>query len=90
MTPITFDRWFMGFFAAVAFLSVMAYIAACTFFPMPSTGIKYADIAVPSLLSGVIGGIIGYLYGASKTQTPPPATAPATTAITVTEARPKP
>lgn len=80
MTPITFDRWFMGFFAAVAFLSVMAYIAACTFFPMPQTGIKYADIAVPSLLSGVIGGIIGYLYGASKSQTP---AAPLTTAITV-------
>lgn len=89
MTPISFDRWFMGGFATIAFIAVMVYIAAATFLPIPQTGIKYADIAVPSLLSGVIGGIIGYLYGASKSQTPAP-TAPTTTGITVTEARPKP
>lgn len=59
------DRRFIALFTVLAFVAVMAYVAAVTFLQLPDTGVKYADIAVPLLLGTVVGGIIGYLYGAS-------------------------
>lgn len=74
-----FDRRFLAVLAILLIVLVMAYLFAVTFAPMASSGGKYADIAVPLLLGTVIGGLVGYFFGASKNQTAPkPDATPAT------------
>jgi hypothetical protein len=58
-----------SFIAKMAVFVVMVafiYLAAVTFLPIPDTGIKYADIIVPSLINLGLGVIIGYFYGTSQ------------------------
>jgi membrane protease YdiL (CAAX protease family) len=66
-----FDRRFLACLAVLLIVLVMAYLFAVTFAPMASAGGKYADIAVPLLLGTVIGGLVGFFYGASKNQAAP-------------------
>jgi hypothetical protein len=72
------DARFLAHFAVYVVTLTFAYVAAVTFFPLNSSGIKYADIAVPLLLGTVIGGLMGFWYGASKAQ-PAPTPVPPTT-----------
>ena len=44
----------------------LIYIACVTFLPIPPTGIKYADMAVPFLLGSGFGMVIGYYWGTSQ------------------------
>lgn len=70
------DARFLARFAVLVVLLTFIYLAAVTFVPLQASGIKYADIAVPLLLGTVIGGLMGFWYGASKAQPPaPPAAA---------------
>lgn len=71
------DGKFLARFAVYLTTLVAIYIGAVTFAPISTTGIKYADIAVPLLLGTVIGGLVGFWYGASKSQPPAPPAAPA-------------
>ncbi len=70
-TPTThdekaFDKRFLAILSLVSLAAVMIYVVAVTFIPLPDSGVKYADIAVPLLLGSVIAGITGYWFGASK------------------------
>jgi len=67
----TFDRRFLAGLAVLLIVLVMGYLFCVTFVPMAQAGGKYADIAVPLLLGTVIGGLVGYFYGASKNQNAP-------------------
>jgi hypothetical protein len=69
----TFDRRFLAGLSVMLLVMVMLYVAAVTFVPIPESGAKYADIAVPLLLGTVVGGVVGYWFGASKTGEPRPA-----------------
>lgn len=61
-----FDKRFLAYLSLVLLAGVMLYVAAVTFIPLPQTGVKYADIAVPLLLGTVIGGVVGYWFGSSN------------------------
>lgn len=63
------DKAFLARYAVLVTLLVMAYVAGVTFLPLSTTGVKYADIAVPLLLGTCIGGLMGFWYGAAKNQT---------------------
>lgn len=76
------DAKFLARFAVFIVALTFSYLFCVTFVALSPSGIKYADIAVPLLLGTVIGGLMGFWYGASKTQPTPPA-APLTTGITV-------
>lgn len=70
---ITRDARFLARFAVYVVTLTFVYLAAVTFLPLGTSGIKYADIAVPLLLGTVIGGLMGFWYGASKASAAPPA-----------------
>jgi len=70
-TSNVFDRRFVAAFSVLAFLVVMVYLFLVTFYPVSSSGAKYADMIVPLLLGTVIGGLFGYIYGASRNNPPP-------------------
>lgn len=74
-TTESFDRRFLAALAVLLIVLVMIYLFCVTFVPMATSGGKYADIAIPLLLGTVIGGLVGYFFGASKNQNP---TAPVT------------
>ncbi len=44
---------------------IFAYIGAVTFLPVPETGSKYADMAVPFLLGSGFGALIGFYFAGS-------------------------
>lgn len=77
----TSDAKFLARFAVYVVTLTFLYLAAVTFLPLGSSGIKYADIAVPLLLGTVIGGLMGFWYGASKGH--PSATAPVPTGLAI-------
>jgi hypothetical protein len=64
-----FDRRFLAALSVLMVIAVMGYLFSVTFVAMPTTGVKYADIAVPLLLGTVIGGVVGFWFGASKVGT---------------------
>lgn len=56
------SRKFLAFFAVYCVTLVMIFVGAACFLPLPATGQKYADIAVPLLLSGVLVAIVVYFF----------------------------
>jgi hypothetical protein len=46
--------------------SILSYTFCVTFLPIPETGTKYADMALPFLLGSGIGAIVGYFFGSSE------------------------
>lgn len=85
-----FDRRFLAFLAVMIIMLVMLYLFAVTFVPLSTNGGKYADIAVPMLLATGLGSLVGYFFGASKSNNSkpadpaPPALMPVTVPVTIT------
>ena len=61
-TETSLDRRFIARFAVFCVMVVMLYVAGVTFIEIPITGAKYADIAVPILVSSVFVAIVTFVY----------------------------
>ena len=53
------------FLAWYVITAIFAYIGAVTFLPVPETGSKYADMAVPFLLGSGFGALVGFYFAGS-------------------------
>jgi hypothetical protein len=45
---------------------IFGYIFCTTFVPIPDSGIKYADMALPFLLGSGFGAVVGFYFGSSE------------------------
>ncbi len=60
--PLDKKLVFMAFYIIT---SILVYITAVTFVPVPETGQKYADMAVPFLLGSGFGALVGFYFAGS-------------------------
>ncbi len=60
--PLDKKLIFLAFYVMTV---IFAYIGAVTFLPVPETGSKYADMAVPFLLGSGFGALIGFYFAGS-------------------------
>jgi hypothetical protein len=61
-----FSKRFVYYFALAWSVFSMSYFCAVTFIPVPPAGQRIADTILGVLISTVMGGIFGYLYGSTK------------------------
>ncbi len=60
--PLDKKLVFMAFYIITL---ILVYIGAVTFLPIPETGQKYADMAVPFLLGSGFGALVGFYFAGS-------------------------
>jgi len=60
--PLDKKLVFLAFYVISA---IFAYIGMVTFIPLPETGQKYADMAVPFLLGSGFGALVGFYFAGS-------------------------
>ena len=62
----TFNRRFLAYFAVFLVIASMIYIGAITFLVIPKENQRFADTVLGFLLGTLIGTIIAFFYGSTK------------------------
>lgn len=61
-----FHRHFVQIYAAYWSIVSTIYIGAITFFEIPASSVRFADVIIGFLLGTVVSTIINFFFGSSK------------------------